>query len=207
MSKQQINELKNLIEVLFLGAISGKLENKHIPICKLSPQGRKALENLSGLTFKEDISFCIHPSDLRHIYRKHYLKNEKATNDLSPLSINDIRNIVDVLMHPDEILFLGVDSHGKKFALFLENENGCYTIIEVYAHKKGNLTAKTFYNARNKTGLQRMIINNAHAKNQSDIKIMTADIPILICSFVGDKPDAIDGLDTPSHTSETVPGK
>lgn len=60
----------------------------------------------------------------------------------------------------------------------MEKDRGLLTVIEVYAQKKAKLTVKTFYNS--KIGKQGLYLIN---------------------------PTRSMVLDTPSHTSETVPGK
>ena len=110
MSKRELDELRDLIEQLFADSVAGKMESKAIPIGKLTESGHKFLSQLSGLDFKSEIHFYVHPYDLKHIYRGHMGENEKDTSNLIPLSIDDIRGIVDVLYHPDAIAYLGEDN-------------------------------------------------------------------------------------------------
>ena len=89
---------------------------------------------------KPSISFIINPSDLRHIYKNHYGNNEKDTGNNIPLTDNDIRSIVDVIIQPDHIVY-GIDKKdGRKMFYFLRNSgNGAYNLMEVYSDKHGNL--------------------------------------------------------------------
>lgn len=179
MSKQQINELKNLIEQLFLGSVSRGLDfQKAIPIGKLSMEGRNLLKRISNLDFKEDIQFCLHPSDLYHIYLNHFGSNEDDLSNLNPLHIDDIRTIAEVLFHPDAIVYLGEDKKGKKFAFFLENEAGSYNLIEVYAQKRAKLTVKTCYN-RKKGVSQSAMTLLAQTSETYGATLVDANIPIL----------------------------
>lgn len=131
MSKRELDELRDRIEQLFVDSVDGKLDNKAISIGKLTESGRIFLSILSGLEFKNEIQFYVHPDDLIHIYKGHIGKNEDDISNLIPLTIDDIRGIVDVLYHPDAIAYLGEDSKGKKFVFFREGEIGCFNLIDV----------------------------------------------------------------------------
>ena len=111
--------------------------------------GRQYLESISGLHFKEKISFILNASDLRHIYKEHYGSNEKDTGNNIPLTDKDIRSLVDVICSPDQIVY-GLDKKdGRKIFYFLKDSgNGAYNLAEVYSDKHGNLTAKTFYKTK-----------------------------------------------------------
>ena len=66
-----------------------------------------------------------------------------------PLTDEDVRSLVDVVMQPDEVVY-GVDkkSGNKIFYFFKKNLNGTYNIAEVYGGKRGNLTAKSYFNTK-----------------------------------------------------------
>ena len=108
------------------------------------------MAGISGLSFKEEIDFMLNPSDLKHIYNNHYGKNEKDKGNNKPLNDEDIRSIVDVVHHPDEVVFLGWDkrTQSNKFAFLKKSDAGTYNLLEVYSIKNGNLTAKTFLNVK-----------------------------------------------------------
>ena len=60
MSKHQLNELKDLIEQLFLGSVARELNvNKSIPIGHLSLEGHGLLHKTSGLEFMQDINVTV----------------------------------------------------------------------------------------------------------------------------------------------------
>lgn len=179
MSKIEIKNLKDRIEQLFIDSVAGKLKNSAIPIGKLTESGKTFLQNISGLSFKDEVTFYLHPSDLRHIYLRHYGTNEKDPSNLAPLTIDDIRNIADVLIHPDAIAYLGEDQKGKKFAMFLENANGCYNLIEVYAESRGKITPKTYYNAKKGVSQSAMDLL-AQTSETYGATLMFANIPILL---------------------------
>lgn len=202
MSKKQINNLKDLIEQLFISAVSGNPVTYSIPIGCLSEMGRVALSTISDFDLNESIHFCVHTSDLRHIFMKHYGSNESARNELRPLSMTDIREIANVLVHPDYIINLGIDNGGNKFAFILENEDNVLTIIEVYAHKKAKLTIKTFYNAIDGDKLREKLLSQ-NPKGRTFIS--DTQIPIMFCPLEeeSEEPEAKDGLEAPSRTSET----
>lgn len=138
------------IENLFTEAITGNLKGKPVEIGRLTGEGREYLEKLSGLSFKEKVSFVLNPSDLMHIYKNHFGKNEKDKGQNIPLDIRDIRNLAGVISNPDKVIYLkeGNGLHRNMFYFFKEAENGTYNLMEIYSDRKGNLTAKTFYKTR-----------------------------------------------------------
>lgn len=149
-TKQQIETTGKEIVQLFKDAVNGKLTGKPVSVGSLTKQGRAFLENISGLKFKEKIDFVLNPSDLNHIYKDHYKKNEKDTGNNIPLTDADIKAMAEVIYKPDEIVFLGYDktTQSNKFAFLKSNEKGTYNLLEVYSGKKGNLTAKTYFNTK-----------------------------------------------------------
>ena len=150
--------VKNRIEALFNKAISGEFKGKPISIGRLTDEGKAYLEQVSGETFKDNVDFVLNPSDLVHIYKDHFGKNEKDKGQNIPLDIEDIRNIVDVISRPDNIMFFkeGEGLNRNMFYFFKEAEDGTYNLMEIYSDRKGNLTAKTFYKTK-KGSSQRVI--------------------------------------------------
>ena len=159
----ELAEVKDHIEDIFNDAVSGRLTGKPVPIGKLTSEGKAYLENISGLKMKDDIDFVLNPSDLVHIYKKHFGKNEKDKRRNIPLSIDDIRNLSDVVSSPDRIIFFkeGDGSNRNMFYFFKGSEDGTYNLMEIYSDKKGNLTAKTFYKTRKDAAQRVMEINNS----------------------------------------------
>ncbi|MDE6582100.1 MAG: hypothetical protein K2K47_06220 [Duncaniella sp.] len=137
------------IEELFDAAVTGKLNGKPVEVGRLTSEGREYLERLSGIKMKENISFVLNPSDLIHIYRRHFGKNEKDNRNI-PLTKADIRNISLIISMPTRVVF-GKEYAGNKRNMFFflrETDNGSYNLMEVYADKKGNLTAKSFFKSK-----------------------------------------------------------
>ena len=151
-----IEAVKDEVLEYFHRAVEGNERGKRLAIGKLTPEGRKYLESVSGLTFKKDVDFVLNPSDLRHIHNDHYGDNEKDKGNNIPLTDEDIRKMVDVLSNPERVVF-GIDKKtGNKVFVFLSgNPNGTYNLAEVYTDRRGNLTAKSFYNTK-KTISQRV---------------------------------------------------
>lgn len=145
------------IEDMFDSAISGDLKGKPISIGKLTVEGKEYLELISGLTLKNDVDFVLNPSDLVHIYNDHYGTNEKDKGNNIPLTKHDIKRMVDVVAFPSKIIYGTEPTSGRNLFYFLmDSLNGTYNLLEVYANKKGNLTAKTYYKTK-KDATQRVM--------------------------------------------------
>ena len=150
----------------FRKSVSGDITGKPMPIGKLTPAGREYLMRLSGIDMKEDVDFVLNPSDMTHIYNEHYGENEKDPGNNNPLNDEDIRNIVDIIENPDEVVFFIDLKHDnrKTFIFFKETEvDGVYNLAEVYGDRKGNLTAKSLY--KTKKGISQRedeLINSPH---------------------------------------------
>ena len=156
--QQVLSLLKQRVIELFRKALSKEFTGKPISIGRLSVDGKKYLEKLSGLKFKEFVDFVLNPSDLNHIHSDHYGQNEKDKGNNVPLTDQDIQNMVEVLNKPDAILY-GVDKKdGRKLFFFLKDAgNGLYNLTEVCSTKKGNLTAKSFFKSKKKGISQRVM--------------------------------------------------
>jgi hypothetical protein len=74
------------INEMFDKAVAGDLTGKSLSIGKLTPEGKRYLESISGLQLKDDIDFALNPSDLVHIYNEHYGENEKDKGNNIPLN-------------------------------------------------------------------------------------------------------------------------
>lgn len=122
----------------------------------LSKEGKQYLGLLSGLEFKELTSLVVSANDLRHIYKGHYGNNESFPGNI-PLGDEDFIKIEDILNSPDRIEFMGYDekAQSNKFRFVKEDGDGTYHLIEVYSHKKGRLSVKTFYKKKKKDIKQR----------------------------------------------------
>lgn len=178
--------LTDKIESIFEDVVKGNLKGKPISIGKLSAEGRDYLLQISGINFKKDVDFVLNPSDLQHIYNEHYGENEKDKGNNIPLSMYDIRRIVDVIMYPDEIVF-GVDEKGRKvFAFLMESSNGTYNLFEIYADAKGNLTSKSYYKTKKGVSQRAMSIKNSlHSTSKTDeATLFDAKIPQLFDSSI-----------------------
>ena len=144
-----LQRVKDFMLDTFHHAAQGNAACRRIPIGKLTAEGKAFLENVSGVKMKDDVDFVLNASDLRHIYNDHYGKNEKDKGNNVPLTDEDICSLVDVVTQPDEVVY-GVDkkSGNKIFYFFKKNPNGTYNLAEVYGDKRGNLTAKSYFNTK-----------------------------------------------------------
>ena len=143
-------EIADRIEELFEQSISGDLKGKSVEVGRLTDEGRAYLEQLSGIKMKDEVSFVLNPSDLMHMYRDHFGNNEKDKGNNIPLTIGDIREIGNIISHPERVIF-GIEPDGlrRKLFYFLSSaEDGAYNLLEIYGDRKGNLTTKTFYKTR-----------------------------------------------------------
>jgi hypothetical protein len=166
---------------MFDDAVSGKLTGKSVSIGRLTADGKKYLEGLSGVQMKDKVDFMLNPSDMRHIYNEHYGDNEKDAGSNIPLTKDDIKNIVDVIASPTHVLYSG--EHGGKMFYFLkQTEDGTYNLLEIYTTKKGNLTAKTFYKTK-KDASHRALTLTKESKNSTSKTngaiLSGANIPVL----------------------------
>lgn len=162
--------IKNRIEALFNEAISGEFKGKPISIGRLTDEGKAYLEQISGVAFKEYVDFVLNPSDLVHIYKGHFGNNETDERSI-PLDIEDIRNIADVISFPDRIIYAKENTGEKRKMFFFlkEAENGTYNLLEIYADKKGNLTAKTFYKTKEGVSQRAMTLSKSlHTTSETD---------------------------------------
>ncbi|MDE5559324.1 MAG: hypothetical protein K2I84_01555 [Bacteroidales bacterium] len=163
-----IDAVKTEIERLFDDAVAGLFVGKPIPIGKLTDAGRAYLQHLSGEQMKPDVDFVLNPSDLVHIYNRHFGDKEQDKRNI-PLTKDDIRNIVDVAAKPDKILFQKEEKLQRKTFIFLKSTAfGTYNLLEVYADKRGNLTAKTFYKTKKGVSQRVMHFSTLHFTSETD---------------------------------------
>ena len=162
-----VEDAKNTVEGMFAEAISGKFTGKPKTIGVLTEEGKAYLESISGIEFKDRVTFVLNPSDLNHIYKEHFGENEKDTGSNIPLNIDDIRNIVDVMSNPERVLYLG-DDNGKRFAFLAPAADGAYNLVEVYTTKRGNLSSKTFYKTKKGVSHRAMILEKESEHSTSE---------------------------------------
>lgn len=158
----EIEAVKDEVFRQFTIAKNTNAKGRSIQIGNLTQEGRKLLETISGIKMKHDISFNLNISDLRNIYNEHYGDNEKDKGNNIPLTDEDIRSIVDVLYNPDDVIF-GVEKKGEKRKLFFflkDAGDGAYNLTEVYADRRGNLTAKSYYKTKKGSNLRAVSIKN-----------------------------------------------
>ena len=145
------------IEHLFNEAVAGNLTGKPIAIGVLTQEGKDYLEKLSGLKFKDKVSFTLNPSDLVHIHNDHFGGNEKDKGNNIPLTTLDIKRIVDVISFPTAIMYGKERNSGRNLFYFLMDTGaGTYNLLEVYSDRKGNLSTKTYYKTK-KDAAQRVM--------------------------------------------------
>ena len=174
-------QTKDRVENLFTAAVNGTFKGKPVSIGTLTKEGKQYLESISGLTFKDKVDFMLNASDLVHMYNEHFGENEKDLGSNIPLTIDDIRNIVDVVLNPEKVLYLGEDE-GKRFAFLAPADSGAYNLIEVYTTKRGNLSSKTFYKTKKGVSHRAMILEKESRHSTSETNGATlsdAKIPIL----------------------------
>ena len=162
--------VKNRIEALFNQAISGEFKDKPISIGRLTDAGKAYLERISGVSFKDKVDFVLNPSDLVHINKGHFGNNKTDERNI-PLDIEDIRSIADVVSFPDRIIYAKENAGEKRKMFFFlkEAENGTYNLLEIYADKKGNLTAKTFYKTKEGVSQRAMTLSKSlHTTSETD---------------------------------------
>lgn len=150
------------IEESFDAAVAGELTGKPVEIGRLTKEGREYLEKLSGLKLKDVVSFVLNPSDLAHIYRRHFGKNETDARNI-PLTKDDIRQMAYVVSSPDKVIF-GKEKSGNQRNMFFflkETDNGSYNLMEVYSDRNGNLTAKSYFKSKEGVSQRAMLLNES----------------------------------------------
>ncbi len=150
------------IEELFNNAVKGNLTGKPVEVGRLTADGKEYLERLSGMKLKDKVSFMLNPSDMMHIYRRHYGINEKDSRNI-PLTNEDIRKMAEIITEPDRVVF-GKESggNGRNMFFFLRGiGNGSYNLMEIYSDRKGNLTAKSFFKSKEGVSQRAMLLNES----------------------------------------------
>lgn len=154
---------KDKVVELFNKAKSGEFNGKPQSIGTLTQEGKKFLEDLSGLKMKDKIDFVLNPSDLKHMNKDHFGDNEKDPGRNIPLTEEDLRSMVDVIMNPEQVVY-GIEKmdNRKAFFFFLKQaEDGTLNLAEIYSDKKGNLTAKSYYKTKKGVDQRVMEIKNS----------------------------------------------
>ena len=153
---------KDKVVELFNKAKSGEFNGKPQSIGTLTQEGKKFLEDLSGLKMKDKIDFVLNPSDLKHMNKDHYGDNEKDPGRNIPLTEEDLRSMVDVIMNPEQVVY-GIEKMDNRKAFFFlkQAEDGTLNLAEIYSDKKGNLTAKSYYKTKKGVDQRVMEIKNS----------------------------------------------
>lgn len=148
---------KDKVVELFHKAKSGEFNGKPQSIGTLTQEGKKFLEDLSGLKMKDKIDFVLNPSDLKHMNKDHFGDNEKDPGRNIPLTEEDLRSMVDVIMNPEQVVY-GIEKMDNRKAFFFlkQAEDGTLNLAEIYSDKKGNLTAKSYY--KTKKGVDQRVL-------------------------------------------------
>lgn len=153
---------KDKVVELFNKAKSGEFNGKPQSIGTLTQEGKKFLEDLSGLKMKDKIDFVLNPSDLKHINKDHFGDNEKDPGRNIPLTEEDLRSMVDVIMNPEQVVYDIEKMDNRKAFFFLKQaEDGTLNLAEIYSDKKGNLTAKSYYKTKKGVDQRVMEIKNS----------------------------------------------
>lgn len=153
---------KDKVVELFHKAKSGEFNGKPQSIGTLTQEGKKFLEDLSGLKMKDKIDFVLNPSDLKHMNKDHFGENEKDPGRNIPLTEEDLRSMVDVIMNPEQVVY-GIEKMDNRKAFFFlkQAEDGTLNLAEIYSDKKGNLTAKSYYKTKKGVDQRVMEIKNS----------------------------------------------
>lgn len=153
---------KDKVVELFNKAKSGEFNGKPQSIGTLTQEGKKFLEDLSGLKMKDKIDFVLNPSDLKHMNKDHFGDNEKDPGRNIPLTEEDMRSMVDVIMNPEQVVY-GIEKMDNRKAFFFlkQAEDGTLNLAEIYSDKKGNLTAKSYYKTKKGVDQRVMEIKNS----------------------------------------------
>ena len=153
---------KDKVVELFNKAKSGEFNGKPQSIGTLTQEGKKFLEDLSGLKMKDKIDFVLNPSDLKHMNKDHFGDNEKDPGRNIPLTEEDLRSMVDVIINPDQVVY-GIEKMDNRKAFFFlkQAEDGTLNLAEIYSDKKGNLTAKSYYKTKKGVDQRVMEIKNS----------------------------------------------
>lgn len=153
---------KDKVVELFNKAKSGEFNGKPQSIGTLTQEGKKFLEDLSGLKMKDKIDFVLNPSDLKHMNKDHFGDNEKDSGRNIPLTEEDLRSMVDVIMNPEQVVY-GIEKMDNRKAFFFlkQAEDDTLNLAEIYSDKKGNLTAKSYYKTKKGVDQRVMEIKNS----------------------------------------------
>lgn len=153
---------KDKVVELFHKAKNGEFNGKPQSIGTLTQEGKKFLEDLSGLKMKDKIDFVLNPSDLKHMNKDHFGDNEKDPGRNIPLTEEELRSMVDVIMNPEQVVY-GIENMDNRKAFFFlkQAEDGTLNLAEIYSDKKGNLTAKSYYKTKKGVDQRVMEIKNS----------------------------------------------
>lgn len=153
---------KDKVVELFHKVKNGEFNGKPQSIGTLTQEGKKFLEDLSGLKMKDKIDFVLNPSDLKHMNKDHFGDNEKDPGRNIPLTEEDLRSMVDVIMNPEQVVY-GIEKMDNRKAFFFlkQAEDGTLNLAEIYSDKKGNLTAKSYYKTKKGVDQRVMEIKNS----------------------------------------------
>ena len=129
-AKFRDGDVREKIADLFMQAVSGKLKGKPVSIGRLTQAGKEYHEQMSGLKFKDYVDFVLNPSDLAHIYKRHFGDNEKGGRNI-PLEIEDIKNLSDIIYQPDRIIYTKEEKglERKMFSFLKGAERGSYNLL------------------------------------------------------------------------------
>ena len=99
------DKAKGFILSLFSKVKNNEVVAKDYLIATLTPDAMEVLKAISAIQFRYERAYvAINPSELKHIFARHYQENEKATHQGKPLTDVEIEGIVDILDKPDKII-------------------------------------------------------------------------------------------------------
>ena len=144
------DKAKGFILSLFNKVKNNEVVAKDYLIATLTPYAMEVLKTISAIQFRYEVAYvAINPSELKHIFDRHYQENEKATHQGKPLTDVEIEAIVDILDKPDKLISLGhIKKHQAETYLFLKKkEDNTTVIVEIFGSKNNKLRLKTMYNS------------------------------------------------------------
>ena len=144
------DKAKSFIVSLFNKVKNNEIVSKDYCFAELTLEAMNILKNISDIHFRYEVAYVsINPSELKHIFDRHYGENEKATHQGKPLTDTEIEAIVDILDKPDKLISLGyIKKHQAETYLFLKKkEDNTTVIVELFGSKNNKLRLKTMYNS------------------------------------------------------------
>lgn len=169
MRKFEQRILKEMLEQLFVISISNELDKGDAyPIGQLSDAGHRFFYEIFNLDSEEEVLFVVTPLVLEQIYLKHY--GAKETREaIRGLKISDIHTIIDILHHPDLVVY---HDNEKTFEFLLEIENGYNIVLKLYSPFPRVMTIMDLYLTKDELSEPNLIEKDIPVLLDFDIDVM-----------------------------------